>query len=176
VRRRTAPVGFALIALLGAGCGDDARATPRCRVTQRLGIVAQSVPDAAYVPCIAELPEGWEVRSFDVDDNGAEYVLRSDRDPHDVDVELREGCDVTGAVPIAPRDAGVRSYQQLESTTPRYSGRITDVFPGGCVTYRFDFRRGEHIALLEELGEAVQLYSRRELRRGLDDEFGITLD
>jgi hypothetical protein len=165
----------ALVVLVGAGCGDPERATPRCRVSQRLGIVAQSVPGAAYVPCISELPEGWEVRSFDVDENGSEYVLRSDRDPHDVHVDLRERCDVAGAVPIAPRDAGVRTYQQLDSITPRYSGRVIDVFPGGCVTTRFDFRRGEHIALLEQLDQTVQLYSRRELRRGLDDEFGITL-
>jgi hypothetical protein len=166
---------LAVVGSLTVGCAATESGAPRCRASQRLGTVAQSVEDAAYVPCVAELPEGWEIRSFGVDDNDAEYVLRSDRDPHDVRVKLQETCDVTAAVPIAPRDEGVRTYQQLESITPRYAGRIVDVFPGGCVTYRFDFERGEHLRLMEELEQAVQLYSRRELRRELDEEFGIKL-
>jgi hypothetical protein len=38
------------------------------------------------------------------------------------------------------------------------------VFPGGCVSYAFDFERGPHIALMADLGVLVGLESRRELR------------
>jgi hypothetical protein len=175
---RRALLPLALLAAVGAvaGCVSSERGAARCRADQRLGIVAQSVPAAAYVPCLDVLPAGWEVRSFDVDDAGTDYVLRSDRDPHDVRVELRDTCDVTDAVPVAPHDTGVRSYQRTESIAPRYAGWLFDVFPGGCVTYRFDFERGEHIRLLDELEQALNLFSRRELRQALDEKFGITLD
>jgi hypothetical protein len=178
VRYRGALSALALVAMavLPAACATSERGAARCRPDQRLGIVAQSVPTAAYVPCLEPLPDGWEVRSFDVDDDGTEYVLRSDRDPHDVRVELRESCDVTDAVPIAPHDTGVRSFQRTESIAPRYAGRFFDVFPGGCVTYGFDFERGAHIELLDELEQAVDLFSRRELRQQLDEELGIMLD
>ena len=62
------------------------------------------------------------------------------------------------------------------SITPRYTGTLSDVFPGGCVTYAFDFVRGPHIALMEELGAAVGLYSRRQLRLDLQDRLGVELD
>jgi hypothetical protein len=44
------------------------------------------------------------------------------------------------------------------------------------VTYEFDFARGPHIALMDELQRAVQLYPRRLLRQELRDQLGITLD
>ena len=59
---------------------------------------------------------------------------------------------------------------------PRYAGRFHDVFSGGCVTMTFDFARGPHIALLDELQQAVRLYPRRQLRQELKDELGIDLD
>jgi hypothetical protein len=173
--RRTALAACAVLAVLPVGCATTDRGVARCRADQRLGIVAQSVGGAAYVPCVGTLPKGWDVRSFAVDDDGTDYVLRSDRDPHDVRVEFREACDVAGAVPVEPRDEGVRSYQQTASIAPRYAGRLFDVFPGGCVTYRFDFERGAHIQLLDELDQAVRLYSRRQLRHELDQELGINL-
>jgi hypothetical protein len=50
------------------------------------------------------------------------------------------------------------------------------VFVNGCITYEFDFTRGPHIALIDELQRAVQLYPRRLLRQELRGELGITLD
>jgi hypothetical protein len=92
-----------------------------------------------------------------------------------VRVELLPACDPTGAVPLAPRDAGVRTQQLLDSISPSYQGTIYDVFPGGCITYRFDFERGPHLALMDELQQAVQLYPRRELRQALIDQSGVDI-
>jgi hypothetical protein len=44
------------------------------------------------------------------------------------------------------------------------------------VTYEFDFARGPHIALIDELLRAVHLYPRRQLRQELHDQLGIRLD
>jgi hypothetical protein len=93
-----------------------------------------------------------------------------------VKVEFRSTCDVTDAIPITPRADGVRTTMRLEGISPRYSGTITDVFPGGCVSYRFDFARGPHIALMEDLATTVDLYSRRQLRLDLRHQLGVELD
>lgn len=164
------------LALVVAGCSGADAVTPACEPGQRLGIMAQSVPGAAYVPCVESLPPGWSIRSFEVDDSGTRFELWSDRSDRAVEVGLAERCDLSSATPVAPRDEGVRTYQLAISVSPRYAGRLFDVFAHGCVTYDFDFARGPHIALLDELQTAVQLYPRRLLRQQLRDDLGITLD
>ena len=159
-----------------AGCATETAAAPRCEAGQRLAIVAQSVPGAAYLPCIDDLPPGWRFDDFEVDDDGARFSLLSDRADRPVEVSLSPSCDVGAATPVAPRDEGVRTYQRADSISPRYAGRFYDVFPRGCVTYAFDFERGPHIALVDELLRTVRLYPRRQLRQELEDEFGLTLD
>jgi hypothetical protein len=174
---RWAGAVLASVLLASTGCGVTATtARPRCEASQRLGIVAQSVPGAAYVPCVAVLLPGWSFESFHVDDDGTRFSLLSDRSDRPVDVELAATCDVGTATPVAPRDEAVRTYLLTESVSPRYAGRFYDVFVGGCVTYEFDFARGPHIALIDELQRAVHLYPRRQLRQELHDQLGITLD
>jgi hypothetical protein len=138
--------------------------------------MAQSVPTAAYVPCVDELPTGWSVRDVDVDDNGTTITLDSDRADRAVEITLAASCEIDSATPIAPSDEGTRTYQLLESISPRYTGRFIDVFPGGCVTSTYDFERGPHVTLITELQQALRLYSRRELGQGLKARFDITLD
>ncbi len=160
-----------------AGCASlPERAMPRCEADPRLAILAQSVPDAAYVPCIEALPAGWSFEGLDVTDGGARLTLTSDRADRDVRVELVPACDVAEATPIAPRDEGVRTYNLVESVDPRYAGRLFDVFPGGCVISTYDFVRGPHVALVTEMQQAIGLFSRRELRQGIDADLGVRLD
>ncbi len=175
---RQAPlVLLALVASLLTGCGDPAeRVMPRCEAGSRLAIIAQSVPDAAYVPCVADLPTGWSFEGLDVHDGGATISLESDRADRTVHVELVPSCDVAEATPITPSDAGVRTYHTVVSIDPRFAGRFSDVFPGGCVVTSYDFARGPHVALVTELRSITELFPRRELRRALADDLGITLD
>jgi hypothetical protein len=178
VRRRTCVLSVlaALLAAVGlTGCASVVPPVPGCGSVSRLTVVAQSVPGAAYVPCVVELPTGWQVTRFEPERGGTTFSLLSDRaDGRAVDVELVPSCVVAGATPEPPRTAGGRTYLRLRSISPRYAGTLYDVFPGGCVRYRFDFARGAHIGLLEELFTAVELLPRRELRlevrRQLDQE------
>ena len=41
--------------------------------------------------------------------------------------------------------------------SPRFAGTLFDVFPGGCVTYAFDFARGRHITLTDDCGRQLEL-------------------
>ena len=175
--RARATIAAMLLVLPACGVADIANdAVPRCRAGERLAIVAQSVRSASYVPCLRELPTGWSVVSFSVTHVRTRLSLRSDREHHPVTVTLRRRCEVRGATPIAPRDEGVRTLQRVTSIAPRYAGTVYDVFPGGCVTYEFDFARGPHIVLADEMLAAIDLYPRRQLRDELRNDLHITLD
>lgn len=178
--RRLRPV-LALVALgvVLPACSPGAAAeeVPRCGSVRRLALVAQAVPGAAYVPCVDHLEEGWSDQRFAARRGRVTFRLEPGRaGGRPVRVVFEESCDAGAAVPTTPRAEGVRTSVDLRSVSPRYSGTLVDVFPGGCVTYRFDFRRGPHIPLMEELRATVGLVSRRELRLDLRRELSVELD
>jgi hypothetical protein len=167
---------IAVAAVTLVSCGTNEMAAPRCTASQRLGIVAQSVPGAAFVPCLATLPPGWHVQSFDVERARTRLALRTDRAARPVEILYDGTCDVSGATPVAPRSTGIRTYLLVTSVDPEYRGAEIDVFPGGCLTETFSFARGAHIALIDDLRAAVDLYPRAELRALLSQKQGIRLD
>lgn len=165
-----------LVASTATACDAGNVAAPRCAATQRVALVAQSVPSAAYVPCVATLPPGWSVTAFDAHDGGTDLSLHSDRAARSVRVSLRASCRIGRATPVTPRDEAVRTYASVQSISPDYAGRLYDLFPGGCITYDFRFRRGPHIALIDEFEHAIALMSRRELRERVRADVGVDLD
>ena len=171
-------LGTLALVLTTASCGITAEtATPDCSSVERLALVAQSVPGAAYLPCVQALPTGWRTTAFDASDGSTRLSLLSDRSGgRAVDVVLEARCDVTGASPSTPRAEGVRSYLRLRSVSGTYAGTMYDVFPGGCVRYRFAFPRGPHIPLMEELASAVHLVRRGDVRLDLRERLGVELD
>ena len=90
--RRIGQVGLLVaLAVVGGSCADiEERVLPDCADVERLAIVAQSVPGASYVPCIASLPAGWTFEGLEVSDDGTVVHLESDRSDRGVRVELRE--------------------------------------------------------------------------------------
>ena len=179
---RYVTLALAAAALSLGGCSAANRAgltgsVPACTDVTRVALVAQSVPTASYVPCLGTLPAGWTSRSFDAVNGRTRFLLVSDRaGGRPVRVELRESCDSNSATPTTPRAAGVRTSIELRSISPRYAGRLIDVFAGGCITYQFDFQRGPHIALMEDFEGAIALVSRQELVVAVHDHVGVSLD
>ena len=177
------PFGILLAAVMLAGgagltgCASSADQVPSCRDPLRLAIVAQSVPSASYLPCIRDLQPGWTTSGFNPSQDGTSFLLDSDRSPgQPVTVQLTAGCRISGASPSPGRAPGVLSYTRLDSIRLRFAGRLYDVFPGGCVTYRFDFSHGSQIALMEQFKAAVGLYPRQQLRLVLKQELGVELN
>lgn len=159
-----------------AGCTWVRDTVPRCGDSQRLAILAQSVPTASYVPCIEQVPQGWRTSGFNPAQDGTRFLLESDRAPGaPVVVRLRPTCSVAGASPTTPRRAGVLTYIRLASISPSYAGTLLDIFPGGCVAYSFDFK-GPYIALMDEFEGAIGLYPRQQLRLDLRKKLGVELD
>ena len=159
------------------GCGSFSDTVPACADPLRVAIIAQSVPGAAYLPCIRDLPPGWETSGFNPSRDGTGFQLDSDRSPgQPVTVRLTASCRTAGASPSPARAPGVITYTRLSSISPRFAGTLYDVFPGGCVIYSFDFASGSQIALMEQFQDAVGLYPRQQLRLVLKQKLGVELD
>jgi hypothetical protein len=159
------------------GCAVAGGTVPGCGDPLRLAIIAQSVPSASYVPCINGLAPGWDTSGFDPSQDGTSFLLNSDRSPgRPVTVRLTAACHTGGTSPSRPRAPGVLTYTRLDSISPRLAGTLYDVFPGGCVSYRFDFARGSQIALMEQFEQAIDLYPRQQLRLVLKRELGVELN
>lgn len=159
------------------GCGSFSDTVPACADPLRMAIIAQSVPGAAYLPCIRDLPPGWETSGFDPSRDGTNFQLDSDRSPgQPVTIRLTASCQTAGASPSPARAPGVLTYTRLSSISPRFAGTLYDVFPGGCVTYSFDFNLGSQIALMEQFEDAVGLYPRQQLRLVIRQKLGVELD
>ena len=159
------------------GCAASRGTVPGCGEPLRLAIIAQSVPSASYLPCSRGLPPGWNTSGFDPTQDGTSLLLNSDRSPgQPVTVRLTATCDVSGASPSPARAPGVLTYTRLDSIKPRFAGTLYDVFPGGCVSYRFDFTLGSQIALMEQFEQAIGLYPRQQLRLVLKQKLGVELN
>lgn len=178
LRRRLAVLTVATVSVAAAltGCTSFSGTVPGCGDPLRLAIIAQSVPAASYVPCLNDLPQGWDASGFDPARGRTSFLLGSDRSPErPVTVELTATCWTGGAAPSPARAPGVLTYTRLYSVQPRFAGQLYDVFPGGCVTYTFDFVTGSQIALMEQFESAVRLYPRQQLRLVLKQQLGIEL-
>ena len=148
-----------------AGCAARYKPAlaPGCRKSETLVLMAQSVPSADLVPCIANLPAGWRFEDLDVRRGTSSFGLDSDRaGDRAVVVRLFPTCRVAGATEIASDEVGTRRFERVESVVGEYRGTRYYLFPGGCVTYRFDFER-QGLALVNEVSLAVGFITREEI-------------
>jgi hypothetical protein len=137
--------------------------------------MAQAVPSASQLPCIELLPAGWTVSDVFVRNGRARFALNSDRvGMHAVQVVFQQFCTL-GKVTRVPSDhPGTRRYQEVISieSGKRYQGAVYYLFPGGCVTYRLDFRSDEQARPLGEVTLALGFVSRDALRQTISDFTG----
>jgi hypothetical protein len=181
-RSTVPPAALAAAAVTAAaamltGCAGTGGSVPGCGDPLRVAIIAQSVPSASYLPCIRDLQPGWDTSGFDPARDGTSFLLNSDRSPgRPVTVRLAAACRPGDASPSPARAPGALGYLRLDSLSPRFAGTLYDVFPGGCVSYRFDFTLGSQIALVEQFEGAVGLYPRQQLRLVVKQELGVELD
>jgi hypothetical protein len=162
-------LALTLLSLLLTGCGQafhDA-SVPLCPGPDRdasvLFLMAQSIPSAAYVPCISDLPGGWTFGGERIRNGHSEFWLDSDRAGfRALTVFLTAACDTSKAVEVPP-EAGeppMKRYEEPTALPPSFSGNRYYLFPGGCVTYRFSFVQGATFAQAVEATEALTFVSR----------------
>jgi hypothetical protein len=182
MRRRLLLVAAAWLLL--AGCAitptsssfTEAR-EPSCRYQGRQGtalmvLIAQAVPTASQLPCVELKPAGWTVSNVFVRNGRVRFALNSDRVGQEaVEVVLQQFCAL-GKVTRVPSDhPGTRRYQEVVSIEPgkRYQGAVHYLFPGGCVTYRLDFRSDEQARPLGEVSLALGFVTRDALRQTISE-------
>ena len=176
---RIASVGALVVAL--AGCTSAGpRAAPFCTNPHDsvFVLIAQSVPQATQLPCVAELPAGWAYGGSQVASSVSKLWLDSDRAGiHAVEVALVPACDVAGAVKEqpAPDEVATTVYVRPETLEPAFTGERFLVFPGGCIRFRFDFAAGASSALAIEAIEAVSLIPRSAVVAAVSADPGLTL-
>jgi hypothetical protein len=186
VTRRRGRVAAAGLALVAAGCGGTGGsvtivdATPECQSGRRLAILAQAVPTAAYVPCVADEDSPWRFSSLTVKDGRARLSLvYIDPEGRSARVELTRRCDTSGASeqPPVAGQADVEHYRRASTLSPRLAGTDYAVFEGGCVTTKYDLpRNADASERLLDLDTTVGLYPRSRLSAELAREFHLDLD
>jgi hypothetical protein len=181
-----------VLGLLATGClagcaGDDSAAaiitTPQCEVGDGgagngVILMAQSVPTAAWVPCMrTALPSGWSFEHLDAEDGMSRFWLDSDRDgTKAIEVRLEASCDTSGTTEIASDRAFMHRLERVRQVSPTYSGERHYVFRGGClsIVFRLDGDSpGEALALASQ---AVGVVSREDLQAQVRDDSGGRLE
>ena len=170
------PAVFGVV-LLPAPSNPAAHA-PDCGTGHTMILAAQAVPSAAFLPCIAALPPGWTAAdaeiasgqaSFELDSGsiavpgGVQFVLGPSGQLQTVTITLTATCDIAGARQIPSDQPGMRRFERPLSLVPGYSDVRYDIFPGGCVTYRFVLAPGASPVLATTVGSAVAFIPRSEL-------------
>lgn len=156
-----------VVTVAAAGLGGCApgrgKGFPTCRQTDTLVLMAQSVPSAERVPCIAAFPVGWQLHSVSIRSGRSFFTIDSDRaGPRAVQVVLKPECDVQGSTEIATDEPGTRRYERVTTVVGGFTGTRYYTFPGGCVEYRFNFRSAG-MALVNEVSLALGFTTRAAL-------------
>lgn len=146
-------------------------ASPDCGVNDLAILMAQSVPSATLVPCLAAIPAGWEVGVVHVRRDRTNFQLGSDLDAErgdqkaEVEVTLRppDTCNVSAASPVPTDEPGTERFERPDRLPPNLATTRYYVFPGGCVTYGFSFTSEASPALLFAVDQALTFQDRQVL-------------
>jgi tRNA A-37 threonylcarbamoyl transferase component Bud32/membrane-associated phospholipid phosphatase len=155
----------------------ESQGSPDCGTGSLTVLVAQAVPSATRVPCIAALPAGWTSETAHVKRGRATFWLSSDQGgEHAVEVTLvpRAGCNVSGAAPVPSDEPGAERYERPRRLRPLATTRYY-LFPGGCVRYDIAFTSGAEAELLFDVDQAVGFIPRERLADHVQETTGLRL-
>jgi hypothetical protein len=120
--------------------------------------MAQSVPEASMIPCITELPPGWEFsRAFSQSDE-SRLMFKTDTFDLKVDVVLVPSCDVSDARMANSLRPETQLFISADGTAYAF------VFDGGCITVEYETRELAESAEGLALMDAVSFMTRDTLR------------
>jgi tRNA A-37 threonylcarbamoyl transferase component Bud32/membrane-associated phospholipid phosphatase len=157
--------------------GNIGAFAPECGTGHSIILAAQAVPSAALVPCVAALPAGWVVEhSAAVASGHAAFWLDSDlAGTQALAVTLSATCDVSGARQVRSDQPGTRRFDRLLSGQPQFAEQRFYTFPGGCVSYQFNFAPGASPLLANAVHGAVGFMSRATLVNHVKNTEGLAL-
>jgi hypothetical protein len=149
---------------------------PLCGTSHAMILAAQAVPSAAQLPCVSALPPGWRIGGADIARGRSVFWLASDQaGDRAVTVTLSAACDVAGYQPEPSDRAGTRRFDLPPAGGARFTGLRVYTFPGGCVSYRFDFAPGVSQVLATVVDDGVGFVARAVLVSYVRDQEGLAL-
>jgi membrane-associated phospholipid phosphatase len=154
---------------------DDA---PACGVGKVMILMAQSVPEATAVPCVAALPAGWSVGGVRVSRGEGQFWLDSDQaGKHALEVTLlpESACSVEGATEVTSDEPGLRRFERPDQLPPGLRAERMYLTDGECVTYQFEFDGDTNASAIVVLDDALAFQPRSELVREVDHRSGLKL-
>ena len=162
--------------------GNDVGASaPTCGTGHSIILAAQAVPSAALVPCVAAVPAGWSVHDLldggaDIASGYATFWLDSDvAGGQAFGITLSATCDVSGATQVRSDQPGTRRFDRLLSQQPQFAELRFYTFPGGCVSYQFNFADGGSALLANQASGAVGFMPRAVLVKHVKNTEGLAL-
>lgn len=155
-----------VLALVISACTTQERAewgrgpAPTCETTSRgrLLLMAQSVPDATLIPCIGDLPQGWEFSKVHSRMSESVMAFTNDTFDLDADVVLSPSCDVSSARPADSPRVGTQLFVGSDGKTYSF------VFAGGCISFDYETKQLAESEQGRALIEAVPFMTRDTLR------------
>jgi len=125
---------------------------------------------------VAAVPSGWRVTGSDIASGHASFWLDSDQaGSRALTVTLSATCDVSRARQVPSDQPGTRRFERPLSLRPQFAGLRFYSFPGGCVTYQFNFAPGASPLLAIPVNGAVGLIPRARLVDYIKSTEGLAL-
>ena len=172
----TATAAYFTVAAFVPGPRSLGTNPPSCGTSPSMILSAQAVPSAAMLPCIKTLPSGWHVGGADIASGHARFWLDSDQaGAHAVTITLSAACDTSGAQQIPSDQPGTRRLEHPLSLRPQFSDLRFYLFPGGCVSYRFQFTPGASPLLAIPVDSVVAFMPRATLVQYIKTTEGLGL-
>jgi hypothetical protein len=172
--RRVAPVllTVAWLAVLGGCSVEETLPPPECEEGGSVLIVAQSVRTASQIPCLDPLPTGWTVDRVRVNEEHTVVTLDSDRAGDDAAVlRVESACRVDHAVSAPSDQPNANRFDFVEQVEPSFRAERYYVFPGGCVSWTFDFDRDVSATQSVAIGDSLTLVPRDALNADIRESF-----
>jgi tRNA A-37 threonylcarbamoyl transferase component Bud32/membrane-associated phospholipid phosphatase len=151
--------------------GDE----PTCSTDDVMVLMAQAVPSAPAVPCMAALPAGWSLGGVTVRRGEGRFWLDSDRaGGHAVDVRLRGPgtCAIDGAAEVPSDEPSWRRYDERLGDHRSVRTYVAD---GACVQYRFDLDEEIDGSAAADLDAALGFQPRDTLVAAVAGRSGLVL-
>jgi membrane-associated phospholipid phosphatase/tRNA A-37 threonylcarbamoyl transferase component Bud32 len=147
---------------------------PACGTHDVMILMAQAVPSATSVPCVASFPAGWTASEVSVTRGRGQFRLETAG--HRVEVTLRpaEACSVADAEEVPSDEVGLRRFERPRRLPPDTTVTRTYLGPGSCVTYDFEFV-DDDASIVGELDTALSFQPRAPLVAAVDRRTGLSL-
>ena len=162
------------VGLLTPAYDIDTPGSPDCGTGVEMILMAQSVPSASSVPCLASLPTGWELGGMRIRRGDVSFSLDSDvggNDAVQVTLQPPDECDDHRAPPRCRATRwGCAASSASTQLPPQLRSVRTYVFEGGCVTYQFALDAERSASLLFDADAALAMQPRGPLVEKVRDE------